>query len=124
MIGKPEQDLPMHQLIILLPAGLDLRSFDEGWPEFLEIAEQMPGLIQESVTRFNQVLFGTGVFQRMYSFSFKDPKSLEKALLSEAGQQAGNILHMMGGENLIILTAEYQADSLSHIQSYSASGDD
>jgi len=112
----------MHQLIILLPVELELGSFDEGWPEFLEVAEKMPGLIQESVTRFNQVLFGAHPYQRMYCFDFKDQESLEQALLSDPGKEAGNILHRLGGGNLTILTSDYQRDSLSHIQSYIASG--
>ncbi len=109
----------MYQLIILLPAGLDLQSFDEGWPQFLDIAEQLPGLIRESITRFDQVLYGSETIQRMYTFSFQDKKSLEIALISEAGQKAGNLLHNLSGGNITILTGGYQSDTLDRIQSYS-----
>ena len=114
----------MYQLIILLPSDLDQTSFDEGWPQFLDLAEQMPGLIQESVTRFDQVLYGSKPIQRMYSFSFQDQKSLESALTSIPGQKAGNLLHNLSGGKIIILTGYQQTDTLDRIQSYSSSEED
>ena len=109
----------MYQLIILLPAGLDLHSFDEGWPQFLELAESLPGLIRESITRFDQVIYGSENIQRMYTFGFPDKKSLESALVSESGQKAGNLLHNLSGGNITILTGDHQSDTLERIQSYS-----
>ena len=109
----------MYQLIILLPAGLDLQAFDEGWPQFLEMAERLPGMIRESITRFDQVIYGSENIQRMYTFSFPDKKSLESALVSESGQKAGNLLHELSGGNITILTGDHQSDTLERIQSYS-----
>jgi hypothetical protein len=110
----------MYQMVIILPATLDLKKFDEGWPEFLEKAEQMPGLIQESVTRFDQVLFGEGNIQRFYSFSFNDRESLEQALTTEVGEKAGNILHIISNGNITILSGEYQTDTMNRINSFSS----
>jgi len=114
----------MYQMVIMLPANLDLKRFDEGWPDFLEAAEQMPGLLQESVTRFDQSFFGTGEIQRLYTFSFKDRLSLENALTSQAGEKAGNILHSISGGNISILAGDHQTDSLERIQSFSSSPED
>ncbi len=113
----------MYQLIILLPTGLDLHAFDEGWPQFLAVAEQMPGLIQESITRVDRVLFGSDIFQRFYTFGFPDKKSLELALISEEGQKAGNLLHVLSGGNITITTGFHQSDTLNRIQSYSSQDD-
>jgi hypothetical protein len=110
----------MYQMVIILPAALDINMFDEGWPEFLEMAEQMPGLIQESVTRFDQVLFGEADIQRIYSFSFNDRQSLEQALTTEVGEKAGNILHAISNGNIIILSGDYQTDTLDRINSFSS----
>ena len=103
---------------------LDLKTFDEGWPEFLELAEQMPGLIQESVTRFDQVLFGSGDIQRFYAFSFKDRQALEEALTTEIGEKAGKLLHIISGGNLTILAGDFQSDTLDRISSFSSSTGD
>jgi hypothetical protein len=105
----------MYQLIILLPTDLDMSTFDQGWPAFLKEAEQMPGLVQESVTRVDRVLYGSQSLERMYSFTFADKDSLENALLSPAGEKAGSILHELSGGRLTILTGEFKTDTLERI---------
>jgi hypothetical protein len=111
----------MYQLLLLIPMNVNLQTFDEGWPTFLENAEQMPGLIRESVTRIDRCLYGQNYLQRIYCFDFKDQESLEKALLSPPGEEAGRILHQITGGNLILLNGEVKEDSLDHIQSISSS---
>ena len=111
----------MYQLLILIPISVDLQAFDEGWPAFLEAAEQMPGLVQESVTRIDRCLYGQNFLSRVYEFTFQDQKTLEKALISSQGEKAGRILHQITGGNLILLYGEVKEDTLDHIQSLSSS---
>jgi hypothetical protein len=111
----------MNQLLILIPLNVDLQAFDEGWPTFLENAEQMPGLIRESVTHIDRCLYGQNFLQRIYSFYFPDQETLEEGLLSPAGEKAGRILHQISGGNVILLKGEIKEDSLDHIQSTSLS---
>ena len=108
----------MYQLILLIPNGVDPIKFDEGWPDFLKSAEKMPGLIQESIIRFDQVLHGAQEYQRVYLFSFSDRQSLENALLSPEGEKAGETLHKISAGKINILTGIYQSDSLSNFQDY------
>lgn len=108
----------MYQLIILLPAALDIQTFDTGWPAFLAAAEKMPGLLQESVTRIDRIIQGSPQIQRIYTFSFQDRPSLEEALISEPGEIAGDILQKLTGGNSIILTGSRLEDSLDRIQSF------
>ncbi len=110
----------MYQLILLIPIGIDLQYFDEQWPFFLELAEQMPGLIRESIVRIDQTLFGQTSLQRIYTFSFENQQDLKEALLSPFGEKAGNMLHDLTGGKITILTAESQEDTLSNIQSFKA----
>ncbi len=107
----------MHGLLILIPLSVDMRAFDEGWPDFLEEAEQMPGLIRESATQIDRCLFGHNFLSRLYCFYFPDQPTLEAALLSPPGEKAGNILHEITRGNLILFSAEIKEDSLDHIQS-------
>jgi hypothetical protein len=106
----------MHQLIILIPSGVNMISFDQGWPEFLAAAEQMPGLIRESLTRVDQQLYGTPAIQRIYCFDFPDQKTLTQGLVSQAGEKAGGILHRLTGGMASICTGYYQSDLLEHIR--------
>lgn len=111
----------MYQLLILLPINIDINYFDENWPSFLKEAEQMPGLMNESITHIERCLYGHNTIRRIYSFQFKDQSSLENALTSPAGEKAGNILHQITGGNLILLSGEFKEDSLYNIQSISTS---
>lgn len=110
----------MYQLLILLPLSVDMKAFDQGWPDFLKAAEKMPGLVRESVTQIDRCIYGQNFLRRIYSFSFIDQSSLEQALLSPPGEKAGEILHQLTGGNLILLSGEMKEDSLDHIQSQSS----
>jgi len=114
----------MYQLILLIPTGINLIAFDADWPSFLEAAEQMPGLIRESVSRIDQVIFGQEYFQRIYTFSFPDKDTLEKALVSKNGENAGKIIHDLTGGKVTLVTADYQEDSLQNIQSFASQDSD
>jgi hypothetical protein len=110
----------MHQLIIIIPSTVNMVIFDEGWPDFLAAVEQLPGLIQESLVRINQSLFGTADIQRIYSFGFEDQEVLNKALLSPSGERAGSILHQISRGEASIFTGSYRSDTLENIQSFSS----
>ena len=110
----------MYQLILLIPTSVDINSFDEGWPSFLEAVEQMPGLLRESVSRVDQLIYGKEYFHRIYSFSFPNQKTLEKSLLSSPGEKAGKIIHDLTGGKVTLMTADFQEDSLDNIQSFTS----
>jgi hypothetical protein len=113
--------LPMsYQLLILIPLTVEIQSFDEGWPEFLKTAEKMPGLIQESVNRIDNIIYGQNHLRRIYSFSFKDRSSLEQALLSPDGEKAGKLLHKITKGNMILLGGDYKQDSLKDFNEVSS----
>lgn len=109
-----------YQLLILIPITVEIQSFDEGWPEFLNAAESMPGLIKESIIRIDNCIFGQNFLRRIYSFSFEDPEALKNALLSSPGEKAGDVLHRITQGNLILLSGEYQEDMLENIRDNSS----
>lgn len=105
----------MYQLLILIPLNVDINTFDEGWPKFLELAEQLEGLQVESVSRVERCIYGKNEIQRIYSFIFNDKLSFENALTSNQGEEAGQWIHKISGGNVILLGAHYQEDSLENI---------
>jgi len=108
----------MYQLLILIPLTVNINSFDEGWPDFLEAAENMDGLIRESVSRIDRGIYGQNNIRRIYSFLFHDKSSLEKALISPHGEKAGKIIHEITGGEVILLSGTFQEDTLDRIQSW------
>ena len=109
-----------YQFLVLIPLTVEIQSFDEGWPEFLESAEEMPGLIEESVNRIDNCIYGQNFLRRIYCFSFEDKSSLESALVSPPGEKAGEILHRITQGNMILLSGEYKQDSLENIREVSS----
>ncbi len=114
----------MYQLVLLIPTSVNLEKFDETWPSFLRVAEQMPGLIKESISRVDQIIYGSEFISRIYTFTFPDQETLEKALVSKPGGSAGRLIHDLTGGKVILLTAKYQEDLLNHIQSFSSPEND
>ena len=108
----------MYQLIILIPITVNINTFDEGWPDFLEAAEEMDGLIRESVSRIDRGIFGQNSIRRIYSFLFHDKFSLDKALISPQGEKAGKIIHEITGGEVILLSGTFHEDTLDRIQSW------
>jgi hypothetical protein len=111
----------MYQLLILIPLDVNIQSFDDGWPSFLDAAEEMEGLIKESICRIDRCIFGQNNLQRIYSFTFQDKDSCESALLSPAGEKAGRIIHQISGGSVILLSGAFQEDTLKNIKSINAS---
>ena len=109
-----------YQLLILIPLTVEIQSFDEGWPEFLNAAEQMPGMIEESINRIDNCIYGQNFLRRVYSFSFEDKSTLEQALTSPPGEKAGEILHRITQGNMILVSGEYKRDRLENIQDKAA----
>ncbi len=114
----------MYQLLILLPLNVDIKTFDEGWPKFLELIESLGGLQVESISRIDRCIFGKNDFQRMYSFIFNEKSSLEKALTSPPGEEAGRLIHQISGGKVILLSAHYQEDSLDNIHKVNSQGEE
>lgn len=114
----------MYQLLILLPLRVNIKSFDEGWPDFLEAAESMDGLIRESVSRIDRSIYGQNNIRRIYSFLFRDKSSFEQALVSPPGEKAGKIIHELTGGDVILLSGPFQEDSLDRIQSWEETDED
>jgi hypothetical protein len=114
----------MYQLLILIPITVNITSFDEGWPDFLEAAESMDGLIRESVNRIDRCIYGQNNIRRIYSFTFQDKSSFEEALLSPPGEKAGSIIHTLTGGDVILLGGSLQEDTLDRIQYWEEKNED
>jgi len=105
----------MYKLIILIPPNVDENSLDEVWPEFLHHAEQMPGLVRESVAHVREIIYGRKMFTRVYEFFFLDKETLYRSLTSPHGERAGQLIHEMTQGRATILAAEHREDETENI---------
>lgn len=110
------QKQPMYKLIILIPPNVKETAIDEAWPEFIHHAEQMSGLVRESVTHARELIFGREIVSRIYEFYFQDKKTLHQGLTSPHGERAGQLLHEMTHSRATILIAEHKEDNFENIR--------
>ena len=90
----------MHKLVILIEGGELPANFDDQWPQFLHLAEEMPGLQREATSRVLHMLYGSQRYALTHELFFESLEDLQSAMTSPAGQKAGQILQSMTGELL------------------------
>lgn len=108
----------MHKLLILIEEVENQTNFDELWPKFLRLAEQMPGLQREVSSRVERVLFGKSACSMIHELHFDTLEALRQALNSVQGQQAGQMLQKLTQGRLTLMIAEHKEDDLVNISQY------
>jgi len=98
----------MYKLIIFFQPPLDADRFQRNWQIFLGMAEKLPGLKSEVITRFGQQVYGGVPFSMMHELIFDSPEDLNAALQSPAGQAAGQYIQNVTSGRLSIVMAEHQ----------------
>ena len=112
----------MHKLIILISVPPDDPRFEEGWPDFLHAAEQMPGLVRETSSRVSHVLYGVKDYHMVHELHFESRQALETAMQSEPGRLAGRILQRITGSRLTLLFSDHHEDLAENMQPGPGSG--
>ncbi len=108
----------MHKLVILFESIDDWEAFEAQWPQFLHLAEEMPGLRRESTSRVERFLYGKPEYTRVHELFFDDLEAAEAAMASAQGSEAGRLLQNMTGGRLNLFLAEYKEDDLENIHKY------
>lgn len=99
----------MYKLIILFDEPLEAGDFQRDWQKFMGLAEKMPRLRREVVSRVQEAVYAPkgASFTRMHELIFDSRDALEAALASPAGMEAGQFLQAFTGGRMILLTAEH-----------------
>lgn len=102
----------MHKLILLFRQPADLAEFERRWSEeFVPQAERMPGLRRVTISRvIGGVQEGQPDLHLVHELYFDDRTSLEQAMASEQGQEAGATLISIAGESVELLFADHRED--------------
>ena len=107
----------MHKLVILIET-LEDQAFTDAWPEFLHAAEQMPGLLRESTSQVDDILFGATSYSLIHELYFETPQALQRGMSSPQGQEAGRILQEMTQGKMVLLFADHKEDDLERIRRF------
>ena len=106
----------MQKLVILVETSEDEARFDELWPQFLHFAERMPGLLRESTSRVDQVLYGKYPVFLMHELFFNSVEDIQKAMSTPEGRAAGEVLQRMTGGRITLFLADHKEDDLENIR--------
>jgi hypothetical protein len=107
----------MYKLVILVEGTGDL-TFDDKWPQFLHQIEQIPGLIRESTSRVDRVLYGDIHITMIHELYFASLEALQHGMASPTGQEAGRLLQEMTAGRVTLLFADHKQDELENIRKY------
>jgi uncharacterized protein (TIGR02118 family) len=107
----------MYKLVILIEAPGD-PTFDKHWPTFLHLIEQVPGLLRESTSRVDRVVYGKGELSLIHELYFESSDALQRGMGSPVGQEAGRVLQAMTGGRVTLLFADHKQDDLENIRKY------
>ena len=102
----------MYKLVILIKSVGP--GFNENWPQFLHLAEAMPGLRREATSTVQSTLYGEGGYSLIHELFFDNYAALERGLGSTVAQQAGRLLQTMTGGRVTLLVADHNEDDLSN----------
>jgi hypothetical protein len=113
----------LHKLVIWIEPLADWERFEAEWPEFLRLAEALPGLRREATSRVEQFLYGNAHCRWVHELFFDSLAEAESALASAQGQVAGRRLQQMTGGRMTLFLAEHKEDDLANILKFRPSGE-
>jgi len=108
----------MHKLVILIDQLDDEAQFDEMWPEFLHVSERMPGLKREATCRVENILYGAHQPALLHELFFESLEDIQKALSSDEGRSAGELLQRMTGGRMSLFIADHKEDEIENIRRF------
>ena len=105
----------MFKLMIVVESQIDMLEFEKSWPEFLKLAEQMPGLRKEAFSPIYARVYGDAQIAMVHELYFDTPDDLQAALGSEVGQKAGRKLQQITQGKFSLLFADHLEDELKNL---------
>ena len=114
----PEYNDSMHKLVILIEPLENWELFEAGFPEFLHLAEEMPGLLRETIGRVEDHLYGRFRVQQVHELYFESREAAEKAMASPTGRAAGRLLQRITDGHVVLFFSDHMEDELENIRLY------
>jgi uncharacterized protein (TIGR02118 family) len=108
----------MHKLVVFIEQVGNEAQFDEMWPEFLHIAERMPGLRREATCRVESTLYGGFQPELIHELYFESVDDIHKAMSSPEGRAAGEILQNLTGGRMSLFVADHKEDDIENLRRY------
>ena len=105
----------MVKLVILIEPQEYMHKFEQDWPQFLGLAEKMPGLVKETTSPIQSQLHGNLTVSMMHELFFESMDDLKEAMNSPEGVAAGQKLQEITNGKVTLLFADHYEDELKNI---------
>lgn len=101
----------MVKFMILFQHPANLDSFEIHYNEFLALVERMPSITRRQVINVTGSPMGESQLYRILEVYFEDAQSMEAALRSFAGQEAGKHLNVFPRGSFELIFADVYEES-------------
>lgn len=108
----------MFKLMILIEPEVNEAVLYEGWPQFLALAENLPGLVRIVTAPVHNRLTGNYRPLMVHELHFHSQEALRGAMTSEEGVLAGETLQRITGGAVTLLVAGHMEDTSENLRSY------
>jgi hypothetical protein len=106
----------MQKLVIMIDSTGRPDVFPEGWPSFLKLAEGMPGLVKETTSHLDNVLYGSFQYSLIHELYFLTREDMQAALASSVGRAAGARLQEITGGRVALFFATHTEDTAENLR--------
>ena len=101
----------MYKLTLLFRHPPDLMKFEHDWAEtFVAFAEKMPGILRIAVSTIDGGPTGPAEYHKIHEYYFANRAAMDKAMHSEKGVRAGNVLQVIAPGLYTLLFSEVAED--------------
>lgn len=108
----------MFKLMILIEPEVNEAVLYDGWPQFLALAENLPGLERIVTAPVHNRLTGKYAPLMVHELYFHSQEALREAMTSPEGVQAGETLQRITGGAVSLLVAGHMEDTGENLRSY------
>jgi uncharacterized protein (TIGR02118 family) len=78
----------------------------------------MPGLKREATSRIDNILYGKSNYYLIHELFFDSLQAIQEAMISDAGQSAGEVLQRMTQGRMVLMIADHKEDELENIRKF------
>ena len=96
----------MIKFMILFGPPEDAERFENIYQDFLALVERMPNILRRQVAHVTGSPQGAPEFYRILELYFESTETQTEALMSAAGQEAGQELHRLPSDSFQLLFAD------------------
>ena len=104
----------MYKFIILFAQPKDLQTFEDAYNDLLALIERMPHILRRQVNNIVGGPSGPSDYYRVLEVYFENRETMQQALMSSPGQEAGGEMRRFPDGSFTMMFAEVYEEQGGH----------